>query len=833
MSLYNPTDEIIGYTYTDEKGEFAISLNNTDHNLQYRIEIACLGYVKLMKLIESLSGFQRFTLQEKAEYINEVVVESGKKIKIDNDTTFIKVASFANKTEQTVEDILKKLPGIEVLKDGTIKAHGKVIDKLLIEGEDMFDKNYKLLSKNLDAKVLDEVEILDSFEDNPIFKKLNNSDKVAINLKLKKGLDNIWFGNLTAGAGIVSENRWKESINVGLIKKRLKLFYFGDYNNIGDKATDLISTEVNERSNFGTDRVEYKAKSLFVIPVQDIPIFTNPQFVFNIALLNSVSLSTKIGKKVNLRGVIYVANDNQLQNSTALTFYNLENNPVTFVENNLYNDRKLLSSVELELKYSPNDKNYVTNLLIVKSNDENVANDLLFNTENIDQWSVNQNRTLYNHFNHTLQVSDTNILNTYIYFGIDQITERTNIRSAVLNSFLSIDNGERILQKANNKIFYSGVKTKIVSKFRKMDFTNAIQLEYNAENYDSKFQNERLFLPNFNNDTYLLSITAAQENGVRYNFSRKIDFTANLNFYNANVRLNDNSRTFFYANPSINLNIKKTGFGNFSLLYSRNNALPDINQLTTNAQLIDYRNFRSGATIEKPVVSENASFKYYFYNDENRYSINSSLTFINSKTVLSPTSTVTDALNFTTFVLKNGSKSYNYTLSLVNYTRKLKLASKLETSNSWMFTPLNVNSQIFETSQGYINSIKYAGTTYLKLPVNFDFGFSYNYFSSRFQGLKSSNATRDYFIKVDYKILSTIIAEANNSVYFIDSQNYFFNNIVLNYTPIESRWSFRFLLNNLANEQQFTNIIISDFSVYRSSLELLPRYILATVKYRF
>ena len=209
VSLLDENNDFLGYDFTNENGLYSISFDKTK-NQTIKIEISCLGYKKITQTINATNQNLNYQLEEKIESLQEVVVESGKKIRIDQDTTYIKVASFGNKTEQTVEDILKKLPGIEVTKDGSIKAHGKTIDKLLIEGEDIFDKNYKMLSKNLDAKVLDEVQIIDNFEDNPIFKKLNNSDKVAINLKLKKGLNNVWFGNVTLGSGIISENRWKE-----------------------------------------------------------------------------------------------------------------------------------------------------------------------------------------------------------------------------------------------------------------------------------------------------------------------------------------------------------------------------------------------------------------------------------------------------------------------------------------------------------------------------------------------------------------------------------------------------------------------------------------------
>lgn len=267
--LLDSNNDNVDYAFTDVKGNYSLSYQKGNLS-SLKLEVSCLGYSKTYKLIGVLSQVQNFVLERKVETLREVVVEANQKIKKEQDTTTIKTASFTNKTEQTLEDVLKKLPGIEVQQDGSIKAHGVAIDKLLIEGEDMFNKNYKLLTKNLDANVLDAVQIIDDYEDNPVLKKLNNSDKVALNLKLKKGKKNIWFGNVTLGAGIVSENRWKESLNLGLIRKEIKLFYLADYNNLGEKATDLVSSNVIENDIFGEDRLEYSAKSLFTINSNEI-----------------------------------------------------------------------------------------------------------------------------------------------------------------------------------------------------------------------------------------------------------------------------------------------------------------------------------------------------------------------------------------------------------------------------------------------------------------------------------------------------------------------------------------------------------------------------------
>jgi hypothetical protein len=432
VSILDESDDIFDYSITAEDGSYNITFEKPKSN-DIKIEISCLGYQKISKIISLLNLNQDFQLEEKIEELKEVVVEFEKKIRTAQDTTFIKVASFGNKTEQTVEDVLKKLPGIEVLNDGTIKAHGKTIDKLLIEGEDMFDKNYKVLSKNLDAKYLDEVQIIDNFEDNLVFKKLNNSDKVAINLKLKKGLTNVWFGNVMLGSGIVSENRWNESLNLGLLKKKIKFFYFGQYNNLGVKASDLISANVNQRESFGSDRYEYKSKSLYNINNSEINFFSNSQTIFNNAFLNSLSFNSKIKNNLSLRGVIFHANDNQNQNSSSFTNYNLENNLISFTEENFYNNKKTLASAELEFKYTPNEKSYISNLTIFKNNPNNIINNLLFNEEQINQSSTVDNFTFYNHFNYTRQISENIILNNYLYIGNDKMNEKSNVQSPFLN----------------------------------------------------------------------------------------------------------------------------------------------------------------------------------------------------------------------------------------------------------------------------------------------------------------------------------------------------------------------------------------------------------------
>lgn len=831
--LLDPTENTLAYTYSNENGNYSLVFDKPNSDTIILV-VSSLGHTKkeLKIAINSKTNItQNFVLYDKIESLHEVVIASDQKIKIDRDTTTIKVARFGNKTELTVEDILKKLPGIEVQKDGTIKAHGKTIDKLLVEGEDMFDSNYKLLSKNLDAKVLDAVQIIDGFEDNPILKKLTNSDKVALNLKLKKDKQNIWFGNVTAGAGIVSENRWKEGVNLGLLRKKIKLFYLADYNNSGEKATDQVSNAITENNTFGEDRYEKTAKSLFNINSNENSSFSKSQSVFNNAFFNSLSFTTKLKPTITLRGVGYFASDDQIQNSFSETQYNLGVNPILFTENNNYSSQKTLASGEMELKYFVNEDNYLTNIFIYKNNPSKINDDLIFNSDKIVQSSKNKNQTFYNHFNHTYRLSNNKVLNNYVYFGQDNICQKSNVISPFLNQFLNANSNDLVSQTADNSLRYFGLKSKVVSKFKKLENTIALQYESNLETLNNDFLVNNNSNSNFENQSKINQNIVSAETGFRYNFSKIIDLTSSLNYIYTVFK--NNSKTDYSAilNPKISLNLKKTGFGNFIFSYSENSNLPEINFLTNKNQLTDYRTFNKGTNYEKPLKNNIFSFSYNLYNDEKRFSVSTGLFYLKSKTIFTTQNTITNDFSFGNYILTDGGESYNGNFSIVNYFRKLKLATKLETSQNWNTMPTNVNNS-FANLKSHTGFYKFSGTTYFNLPLNFDFGLGYNFSESTFNNLTSQNNTKEAFMNINYKITKTWLAELNSTFYQL-KDNFAFVNAVISYTPTESRFSYRFMLNNATNENEFTLISLDNYTAYKSSINLVPRYVLMTIKYRF
>lgn len=828
--VIDTNENTLAYAYSNEKGYYELHFKTTNTN-NLHISCASLGFKKEIKNIElTKNDFNiDFILEEKIEALNEIVIQSDQKIKIDQDTTTIKVVSFINKTEQTVEDILKKIPGVEVLKDGTIKAHGKQIDKLLIEGEDVFNKDYKLLSKNLDAKVVEAVQIIDHFEDNPIFKKLSDSEKVALNLKLKKNKQNVWFGNITAGTGVVSENRWKEAINLGLLRKKIKLFYFADYNNLGDKATTQITNTINENNIFGEERIEKKAKKSFTIYNSENNEFNSSQNTFNNAFLNTLSCNTKFKPNLSLRSVLYYANDQQIQNSFSQTIYNFDATPIIFTENKDYHDDLKMSSAEIELKYHINEDNYMKNVFLYKSNPKKIFDLSNFNETQINQYLNNQNQTFYNHLNHTLSIGKQSVLNTYLYFGKDFITEKDNISSPILNDYLGVPDNETVVQEYKNSILYFGIKSKLISKYKKWEHIVGFGFEKDKEKIDSEIRDNS----NFDNLTSLKQSVLNLDNTLKYTFSEKFKLFFSLNSVYNKFNHSSFSKEHYFLNPSLNVNISKTGFGNFTVGYSENSNLPTVENLNPNYSLSTYKSFTKGNTLEQSIKNSLFSLFYTFYNDEKRFSINSNFMYIRNKKTIGLENTITNDFTFSDYNITDGGENYNATFSLVNYFKPLNLATKIETNQSWNSLLIKVNSNEFTASKGHLSSYTFSGTTYFKIPVNFDFGIDLNFYNSKFNQITSSNKNSNAFVKTTYTVSKNWILESNNNFYFLNNNTYAFLNAIVNFNPKNSKFSYRLIGNNLLNERDYKIITLDNYTTTESNTALVPRYLLLTVRYRF
>ena len=198
----NQADQALdGFGITNPAGFFKI---NVKANTSYVLKVSYLGFqTKELPITTSNEDIKiDVTLFEQTQNLEEVELVYEIPITIKGDTIVYNTDSFVSGTEKKLADVLEKLPGIEVNDDGEIEVEGKAVSKVMVEGEDFFDGDSKLATKNIPANALDKVEVLRNYSEvSQLSGVTNNQDNIALNIKLKEGKKKFWFGEISGGIG--------------------------------------------------------------------------------------------------------------------------------------------------------------------------------------------------------------------------------------------------------------------------------------------------------------------------------------------------------------------------------------------------------------------------------------------------------------------------------------------------------------------------------------------------------------------------------------------------------------------------------------------------------
>lgn len=173
------------FAITKEDGSYQLRLAK---NQSYTLTVSYLGYnsatYQLTTNDKNLS--KNFVLTQKTDQLDEVVIDYSPPISVRKDTISYRVDSFATGSERKLRELLKNLPGIEVDRDGNVTSQGKKVTKVLVENKPFFNGNSKLAVNNIPANAVNEVEIIDDYNEVAMLKGLEDSEDMAMNIKLKE-----------------------------------------------------------------------------------------------------------------------------------------------------------------------------------------------------------------------------------------------------------------------------------------------------------------------------------------------------------------------------------------------------------------------------------------------------------------------------------------------------------------------------------------------------------------------------------------------------------------------------------------------------------------------
>jgi hypothetical protein len=225
--LLNPQDSgLYKFTRSNVKGEFA--LGNVKPG-KYILMVSHPYYADFVDEIltnENSLNLDKIPLISKSQLLQEVIIKSGTPIKIKGDTVSYTADSFKVSANANVEELLKKLPGIQVDKNGQIKAMGEKVEKVLVDGEEFFGDDPGMAVKNLRADAVKEVQVFDKKSDQAEFTGIDDGQtKKTINLKLKEDKKKGYFGKVETAGGLQSsiDNRYNNNLLFNAFKGKRKI----------------------------------------------------------------------------------------------------------------------------------------------------------------------------------------------------------------------------------------------------------------------------------------------------------------------------------------------------------------------------------------------------------------------------------------------------------------------------------------------------------------------------------------------------------------------------------------------------------------------------------
>ncbi|MBL7838811.1 MAG: TonB-dependent receptor family protein [Cyclobacteriaceae bacterium] len=239
----NPKDStLVNFGSTDKEGLFEVkNLNRAEYLFKVTYISQAPLFVKISPKPDDLVidlGVQK--MEPASTMLGEVEIKGERApVTIKKDTIEFNAGSFKTQPNAVVEDLLKKMPGMEVDNDGTIRAQGETVQRVTVDGKEFFGRDPKLATRNLPADAVDKVQVFDKKSDQAAFTGIDDGQREkTINLELKEEKRNGMFGNATAGYGTPND-RFTGRLSLNRFSKGQQFSIVGTANNVNEQGFSI------------------------------------------------------------------------------------------------------------------------------------------------------------------------------------------------------------------------------------------------------------------------------------------------------------------------------------------------------------------------------------------------------------------------------------------------------------------------------------------------------------------------------------------------------------------------------------------------------------------
>ncbi len=742
IMLLSPTDSsLVQFTSADDLGAF--NMQNISP-AQYILKITSIGYETYIQNLQMTYSLNLGTIKMKEQMLKEVVINGEKNpITIKQDTIEFNAGSFKTRPNAAVEDLLKKLPGVEVDREGNIKAQGQDVQKILVNGKEFFGNDPKTATKNLPADAIDKIQILDRKSDQAAFTGIDDGQKVkTINLTTKNKDKKMSFGKFMGGIG--TESRFEGKGNFNIFDKTNQISVIGMGNNINQSGFSVgdymdFMGQGQGMGGMGGGRGGARMMGIDGAGSTGMPLnFNSNRNGGNFGILQNiaggVNLNRQLSKKVELNGSYFLSTFNNLVDKSQNRETFVPN--ASFLANQVDNQRNVNYSHRLNMTVEYKIDSLKSLKFTGNAGYNQTENTLLSNaatTNNLDiLQNTNQRNTINNsdglnyNFNllyrQRLRKKGRTISTNLTATGNNQ-AQNGNLNS--INRFYTPTNFNIALLQGNTQNNYSqgyGIKTAYTEPLAAKVFLE-INHQYQFNNnevsrdvfdingdirtintnltnaFDNTFQYNRVGTNlRVTQKKYNFSFGASgQFSALQGNFSNGTSVRRNFDNILPNARLNYN----FAMNKALNFN------------YDTDVREPSIQQLQPVVNNTDPLNISRGNADLRPEYNHRASLNFYKFDIVNFTNLFMGVNANYTKNAITTAQTVTENFIRTSQPI-NTSGSWNV-MNYVNYGFRINKQNRFNVGTNVMF---NQSINVLNNRESNINQQNLGGNLRYDLTLN-------------------------------------------------------------------------------------------------------------------
>ncbi len=863
IAINQATNAMTSYGITNDSGTFQIQLEN---NGTFQIQVSYVGMKTLKEVITTTTEdiYKEFTLSpENALEGVELVYDMP--VQIKGDTLIYNADSFQDGTERKLEDVLEKLPGVEINEDGQIEVEGKVVNKLMVNGKDFFDGDTKLASKNIPSKAVDKIQVLRNYAEVGQLRNVrNNQDNVALNIKLKEGKENFWFGDITAGAGASPDD--------ALYVLQPKLFYYspkytinfiGDFNNTGEVALnrrDIRNFSGGFRvpsSNSGTD---------LSLGNNDLNFLTDQNNTLEIeSKLATANFSYSPTAALDISGFLIYSSSRILSRETSFIQYTDPDLGIPDeATEQLGRERSEEGLLKLSASFQPNFNNQLDYDVLARLSDDRqtqlVASSVLGNTSRRDDFtpvSIRQNLNYYYTLNENnifaLEaqhlVKDEDPFYNAIVINTPDTTDAFDATAEALgfDSTQAEYNYDQNRRVRSNQLDAKLDYYNILNKKSNLNVTLGVILSRQEFN-SSIFQ--------FLDDDGVLAPTPTinegrAENDTEYNFS---DFYLGVRYrvkmgkftltpgLSAHVYGNQNTQfgvtfedNFFRLLPEFESRIDLKKSESLTLRYTMRNTFTDVTRIAEGLVLNNFNNIQFGESELENALSHNISLLYNSFNLFNYTNVFARAAYSNN---IDQIRSLTDFEN----VIRTGtffnSSFADETLSF--FGRVQRTFGKIQGTLNASFNYSKINQFIQgqrSLNEGFTQTYTPGIRTNFKVAPNVTFRYRYSITNNNQGGGETRFVTNAPSVDFDAYIWKSVTLRSNYTFTNQDlgdgnSQSFQNWDASLAYRKDrDAKWEYEIRATNILDIDAQVRNSANDISVFTSETFIQPRFLTFRIIY--